>query len=107
MRIDIQEILRPVTVITRLWAGHVVLRIPDVAHRRRDPDCGHAEIREVAALQREFEPAQVAAVILVDVVSATPSKIAGIAPGGDVVLRIAVVEAIGHREVDYVLIPRT
>ena len=68
MRVDIEEVLSPVSVVARLAGiAFIVGRLPDVPHRWGDPDGGDAECIKVAALKREFDAAEIATVVKVDI----------------------------------------
>ena len=106
MRIDVQEVLRPVAVVTGF--GHVARvgsGIPHVPDWWSDPERGHAEIVEITAAQCQFEAAEIPAVVSVDV-GLCPVVERTITAGGDVVLPVTVVKTIREGEIDHVLIPR-
>ena len=94
VRIDLGEVLRPVTVIAAEVAAHVP---PLVGDRWRDPHGGGAECADVVDASRH--PAQVAAAVFraVGLIVFTGTLV--------VVGRVAIVEAIEHQEIDHLVAP--
>jgi len=94
MGIDIEKVLGPVAVVSGLGRiVQVVGRMPNISHRRGDPEGGHAQFVEVAAFQRQFQPPEIAAVVEVDM-GLFGIVERGVATARTVVAGVAIEEAI-------------
>ena len=92
--VDAHEVLGPVAVVAGIGPGG---RAPLVGHRRRDPQRGGPQALDV--VQPPGQAAQIAALVAVVL------ALIEFARAEIVVARIAVVEAVGHREVDDLVAP--
>lgn len=97
--VDIEEILGPVAVVSGFPAAEVVSGAPDVFDGWGDPQGGDAEFAEIAGADGEFEAAEVAAVVAVDV--GLGDVVEGwVAAGWGVVGGIGIVKTVGEDEID-------
>ena len=105
MRIDIEEILRPVAMVAGIRNTAIVLsRAPDITHRRADPKGRDAERFKVPGFEGQLQSAQVAAVIFFDLRLRLVVE-RRIAAYGDIVFGITIEESVRQGKVDDVLIP--
>ena len=83
----------------------IVGGVPDIHHGRGDPDGGDAEVVEIVSPKGELDAAEVTAVVAVDV------SLLFIDEGGGAAFRVVIVgvaveKAVGHHEVDDIVLPR-
>jgi hypothetical protein len=94
MRIDLREVRSPIAVVAAV--AHALVP-PLVAHRWRDPERRRADLAQVVEAARQA--LQVAAAVARAILRGV------LARALVVVARVAVIEAVDHREVDDLLAP--